>query len=66
MAKSKSVYVCSSCGADSPKWLGKCPICGEWNSYVEEIISVKHTVSHNTLLPSENRQKPIRINDIIG
>lgn len=39
MAKSKSVYVCSSCGNDSPKWLGKCPICGEWNSYVEELIS---------------------------
>lgn len=39
MAKTKSVYVCSNCGNDSPKWLGKCPVCGEWNTYVEEIIS---------------------------
>ncbi|MBD5256633.1 MAG: hypothetical protein HDS50_03245, partial [Bacteroides sp.] len=31
MAKVKSVWVCSSCGADSPKWEGRCPSCGEWN-----------------------------------
>lgn len=39
MAKTKTVYVCSNCGNDSPKWLGKCPACGEWNTYVEEIVS---------------------------
>ena len=38
MAKQKTVYVCSNCGADSPKWLGKCPNCGSWNSYVEEVV----------------------------
>lgn len=38
MAKEKTVYVCSNCGQDSPKWVGKCPACGEWNTYVEEII----------------------------
>lgn len=38
MAKTKTMYVCSSCGADSPKWVGKCPSCGEWNTYVEEIV----------------------------
>lgn len=39
MAKSKgpkTVYTCQSCGGQSPKWLGKCPDCGEWNSFVEE------------------------------
>src|ERR1051325_464364 len=39
MAKSKSpkiVYVCQQCGAQQPRWLGKCPECGEWNSLVEE------------------------------
>lgn len=41
MAKNKIVYVCSQCGNDSPKWLGKCPACGEWNTYVEEFISNK-------------------------
>ena len=39
MAKTKSSYICQNCGTDSPKWIGKCPSCGEWNSYVEEIIS---------------------------
>jgi DNA repair protein RadA/Sms len=38
MAKVKSLYVCNNCGADSPKWVGKCPSCGEWNTFHEEII----------------------------
>lgn len=37
MAKEKTVYFCQSCGYESPKWLGKCPSCAEWNSFVEEI-----------------------------
>jgi DNA repair protein RadA/Sms len=39
MAKSKAsktVYVCQSCGAQQPRWLGKCPDCGDWNSLIEE------------------------------
>ncbi|MCC5921063.1 MAG: DNA repair protein RadA [Cyclobacteriaceae bacterium] len=39
MAKSKTVYFCQSCGNESPKWMGKCPACGAWNSFVEEIVS---------------------------
>ena len=39
MAKTKSVYVCQNCGVSSPKWIGRCPSCGEWNSFVEEIVS---------------------------
>ena len=35
MAKDKIAYVCSSCGYDSPKWIGKCPACGEWNTFTE-------------------------------
>ena len=49
MAKSKGpklVYVCQQCGAQQPKWMGKCPDCGEWNSLVEEKgISVSPAVS---------------------
>lgn len=37
-AKLKSVYICSSCGFESPKWNGKCPSCGEWNTFEEDII----------------------------
>jgi DNA repair protein RadA/Sms len=38
MSKTKSVYVCSACGAESLKWTGKCPSCGAWNTYVEELV----------------------------
>jgi DNA repair protein RadA/Sms len=34
----KKIFVCSNCGSHSPKWVGKCPACGEWNTYVEEVI----------------------------
>jgi DNA repair protein RadA/Sms len=64
MAKTKSVYVCQNCGADSPKWIGKCPSCGEWNSYVEEIIS-KDNSPKITLGGLEiTKQKPIRLTDV--
>ena len=35
----KTVYVCSNCGSTSPKWMGKCPACGSWNTFVEDVIS---------------------------
>ena len=41
MAKKKTVYLCQECGYDSPKWLGKCPGCGQWNTMVEEIIKTE-------------------------
>lgn len=38
MAKLKSVYFCNNCGYESPKWMGKCPSCGEWGTFVEELV----------------------------
>ncbi len=38
MAKPKTLFVCNTCGANSPKWLGRCPSCGNWNTYEEEVI----------------------------
>ena len=35
MAKDKIAYVCSNCGQESPKWIGKCPACGQWNTFKE-------------------------------
>jgi DNA repair protein RadA/Sms len=43
MAKPRTIFFCSNCGASSPKWLGKCPHCGEWNTYQEEIIQKETT-----------------------
>ena len=45
MAKVKSSFFCQSCGAQSPKWIGKCPSCNEWNTYVEEIVGGKDATS---------------------
>ncbi len=39
MSKPKVVYFCQNCGAQSLKWIGKCPSCGEWNTYVEEVVT---------------------------
>ena len=36
--KAKTVFVCKECGTENPKWLGKCPGCGGWNTFVEEKI----------------------------
>ena len=66
MAKSKSVYVCSDCGADSPKWVGKCPACGAWNTYVEEIIS-KEPASKRAIyggIGTSEKPKPVLLRDI--
>lgn len=38
MSKSKTSFFCQQCGHESPKWIGKCPSCGEWNTFVEEIV----------------------------
>lgn len=38
MSTVKKIFACNSCGATSPKWVGKCPSCGEWNTFVEEVI----------------------------
>lgn len=41
MAKIKSIFTCQKCGYESPKWLGKCPDCNEWNTFVEEVKDEK-------------------------
>ncbi|MCB0428997.1 MAG: DNA repair protein RadA [Flavobacteriales bacterium] len=38
MAKTHTTYFCQSCGSQSAKWIGKCPNCNEWNTYVEEVV----------------------------
>lgn len=65
MVKIKSVYVCSNCGNDSPKWLGKCPVCGEWNTYVEEIISKEKSSAKSGLhIFDTTKAKPLLLKDV--
>lgn len=60
MAKTKTTFFCSNCGAESPKWLGKCPSCGEWNTFIEEVvrkenkgIAARHDLSGFKSLPKQ-------------
>ena len=50
MAKSKIQFECTSCGHISPKWLGSCPSCGEWNTYVEVTTSTKKEMEHKAII----------------
>ncbi len=61
-SKTKTAYVCSSCGYDSPKWLGKCPGCGEWNTFVEERIRPTSSKSSRGRLVKST--KPVRLSEI--
>lgn len=68
MAKSRSAYFCQSCGYESAKWLGKCPSCSQWNTFVEEIIekenkSVPDWKNGSSSLQRSN--KPAAIHEII-
>lgn len=64
MAKTKSVYVCQNCGAESPKWIGKCPSCGEWNSYVEEVIRKEVPSKAGYHNEESAKSKPVRIEEV--
>ena len=59
----KTMWFCTSCGADSPKWVGKCPSCGEWNTMVEEKVGPA-TASAAVPLSSRTRSVPKTVNDI--
>jgi DNA repair protein RadA/Sms len=62
MTKTKSVYVCQNCGTDSPKWIGRCPSCNQWNTYVEEkIVQSKTSISG---IKDFIASKPVQIDQI--
>lgn len=66
MAKSKTAFYCQNCGAQSPKWVGRCPSCNEWNTFVEEVIaaSTESTLWKKTTTKSARTAKPHLLNDI--
>jgi DNA repair protein RadA/Sms len=63
MSKVKTAYFCQNCGTQSPKWAGKCPSCGEWNTFVEEVIQ-KSEGSGISGITSQKMQKPRSIADL--
>ena len=63
MAKNKTVFVCQECGYTSPKWLGKCPTCGQWNTMIEEFV-VQDKTPGPAMLKGENRGNAVKLSDI--
>ena len=61
MAKAKSVYVCTQCGSESAKWLGRCPKCGEWNT-LEEVLKEPVTAQKQRIAVQGNA--PAKISEI--
>lgn len=64
MVKTKNIFFCSNCGYESPKWLGKCPGCGEWNSFVEEKVSKSSRTSTGKNKGLVERTRPVRLSEI--
>ena len=64
--KTKSVFFCSNCGAESPKWVGKCPACGEWNTFVEETVAAKPKKSQGYLPEGGKTHSitPVKISEV--
>ena len=66
MAKLKKAYFCQNCGAQASKWIGKCPSCNEWNTYVEEIIQKDSNSSSSISTSSFKRQaKAVAVQDVV-
>ena len=65
MAKAKTAYFCQECGYNSPKWIGKCPSCGEWNTFVQEVIEKEDKKLSVSWKSISFVSKPKAINDIV-
>lgn len=65
MAKVKTAFFCTNCGAESAKWVGKCSSCGEWNTYVEEVLEKGNSAAALFTKKTNGRvSKPTRIGEI--
>ena len=64
MAKVKKAYFCKHCGFEAPKWLGRCPSCGEWNSFTEEVIARESGSVASAIAGCLPATRPERVSDI--
>lgn len=62
MAKTKSIFTCQNCGAQSPKWMGRCTSCGEWNTFVEEVVAKKQ--SNSSLSTQLSGNQPLTLDKV--
>lgn len=63
--KIKSAFFCSSCGVESAKWMGRCPSCGEWNTFTEEVIKKdRSSAGRGSYTSGNGRSRPVLIGEI--
>ena len=60
MAKIKSVFICQECGYESPKWMGKCPDCSNWNTFTEEQVVQQNKATKEAIKVRQLSKKPIK------
>ena len=63
MGKNRTVFVCQNCGVESAKWIGRCPSCGEWNTYHEEIIAPA-SARETTFINDREKSKPELLDNV--
>ena len=63
-AKEKTVWFCSSCGNESPKWMGRCPACGEWNTMVEKSVVTGKTAAVRVQSVVGGSSRPLKLSEI--
>jgi DNA repair protein RadA/Sms len=63
MPKNKTIFICQNCGAESAKWIGRCPSCKEWNTYHEEIV-VPASSRAASFLSSQEKRRPELLDNI--
>lgn len=66
MAKLKTSFACQNCGYITPKWMGKCPECGSWSSFVEEIVDVAPTKGKESINVNTDRPRKLKEVEIIS
>ena len=65
MAKAKSIFSCTVCGNETPKWQGKCPSCGAWNT-IEEHIEKPGAIGKQRSIPSGTTHHPQKLGEVCG
>jgi DNA repair protein RadA/Sms len=66
VAKTRSVYFCSACGFESPRWLGRCPSCDAWNSFDQQPLAVASSRRARATVASAGAVEPVSLRDVDG
>ena len=62
--KAKTIYTCKNCGCQSPRWLGKCPDCGDWDTFIEEITTPQSQSLQTALSSTASSSKTIKLAEV--